>query len=213
MGSILRNCFQTIYVVSFLGKEQSQAFRSDRHMQAMTKRTLRGQTALVIVGCLICSLSFFPAAAQDPLPTDPATKALIEMMDLCLSAMKGDVVFDKGASRKAYTRTSNGGWGRKVGKQRLALNLAQTNLANGSFRVCVASLSPASADLAGLKAAVAERAAAFPLKATGPKPDKNGGVISGFENPDGPLIGLTVTETPAVGEQATSTGISVIWRQ
>ena len=153
-----------------------------------------------------------PATAQTPV-ADPATKALVEMMDLCLSTMSGTVVFDKGASKKAYNRSqATGGWDKKVGKSRLALNLAVTNLPGGSFRVCAGVLSPATVDLAGLKAAVAERAAAFPLRPMGPRPSKSGGTLSGFENPDGPLVALTITEQPAAGEAPATTGLSVIWK-
>lgn len=154
-----------------------------------------------------------PSAAQTP-TEDRATDALVEMMDLCLATMSGKVVFDKGASKKAYNRShATGGWDKKVGKSRLVLNLAVTNLPNGSFRVCSGILSPATVDLAGLKAAVAERAADFPLRPIEPRPSKSGGTISGFENPDGPLIGLTITEQPAAGETPATTGLSVIWRQ
>ena len=154
-----------------------------------------------------------PASARGPV-SDPATKVLIAMLDHCLATMSGKADYDKDAKRKGWGRTGNGGWGKKVGQSMMATELAITNLASGSFRVCAANMSPASVDVPGLKAALAERAAAYPLLTpVAPRPDRNGGVQSGFENPAGPLIGLTITEKPATDGLPPKTFLSVIWRQ
>ncbi|MCE3289511.1 MAG: hypothetical protein K0R83_1523 [Caulobacter sp.] len=158
-----------------------------------------------------------PAAAQEPAEvapvTDPATKVLIAMLDHCLDTMNGKADYDKGAQKKGWGRTGNGGWGKKVGKSMMATELAITNLASGSFRICAVNMAPASVDVPGLKAALAERAAAYPLTPVAPRLDKRGGTQSGFENPKGPLIGLTITEMPAKDDLPPKTFLSVIWRE
>jgi hypothetical protein len=170
---------------------------------------MRGLIAPATAALLLAA----PASAQTPV-TDPATKVLIAMLDHCLATMNGKADYDKDAKRKGWGRTGNGGWGKKVGKSMMATELAITNLASGSFRVCAANMSPASVDVPGLKAALAERAAAYPfLTPVAPRPDRNGGVQSGFENPAGPLIGLTITEKPATEDLPPKTFLSVIWRQ
>ena len=153
-----------------------------------------------------------PSAAQSPV-TDPATKVLIQMLDHCLATMEGKADYDKDARKKGWGLTGNGGWGKKVGRSMMATELAITNLASGSFRICAANMSPASVDVPGLKAALAERAARYPLNPVAPRPDKQGGVQSGYENPTGPLIGLTITEKPAENGLPPKTFLSVIWRQ
>lgn len=170
--------------------------------------TLRHPLAAVSAALLLAT----PAVAQTPV-TDPATKVLIAMLDHCLETMSGKADYDKDAKRKGWGRTGNGGWGKKVGKSMMATELAITNLASGSFRVCAANMSPASVDAPGLKAVLAERAAAYPLTPVAPRPDKRGGLQSGFENPAGPLIGLTITEMPAENGLPARTFLSVIWRQ
>ncbi len=170
--------------------------------------SLRWTVAAVSAGLLLAA----PAAAQTPV-SDPATRVLIEMLDHCLATMSGKADYDKDARRKGWGRTANGGWGKKAGKSLMATELATTNLASGSFRVCAANMSPASVDVPGLKAALAQRAAAYPLTPVAPRPDKRGGIQSGFENPNGPLIGLTLTEMPATDDLPARTFLSVIWRQ
>ncbi|MDB5470037.1 MAG: hypothetical protein JWR84_1597 [Caulobacter sp.] len=171
----------------------------------MTKRwTLAAVSAALLLAT--------PAVAQTPV-TDPPTKVLIAMLDHCLDTMNGKVDYDKGAQKKGWGRTGNGGWGKKVGKSMMATELAITNLASGSFRVCAVNMSPASVDVPGLKAVLAERAAAYPLTPVAPRLDKRGGTQSGFENPKGPLIGLTITEMPAKDDLPPKTFLAVIWRQ
>lgn len=175
----------------------------------MTKRLILATAAVLLLAA--------PAVAQDPAKpspvTDPATRVLIDMLDHCLATMEGKVDYDKGAQKKGWGRTGNGGWGKKVGKSMMATELAITNLASGSFRVCAVNMAPASVDVPGLKAVLAERAAPYPLTPVSPRLDKRGGTQSGFENPKGPLIGLTITEMPAVGELPPKTFLSVIWRE
>lgn len=153
-----------------------------------------------------------PSVAQTPV-TDPATKVLIAMLDHCLATMEGTADYDKDAKKKGWGQTGNGGWGKKVGKSMMATELATTKLASGSYRVCAANMSPASVDVPGLKAALAERAGRYPLKPVAPRPDRKGGIQSGFENPAGPLIGLTITERPAENDLPPKTFLSVIWRE
>lgn len=161
---------------------------------------------------LVLVMAALPAVAQTPV-TDPATKVLIQMLDHCLATMNGKADYDKDAKKKGWGRTGNGGWGKKLGKSMMATELAITNLASGSFRICAVNMSPASADVPGLKAVLAERASHYPLNPVAPRPDKQGGVQSGFENPAGPLIGLTITERPAENGLPPKTFLSVIWRQ
>jgi hypothetical protein len=169
------------------------------------------------IAAVSAALLATPAVAQDSVKAapveDPATKVLVAMLDHCLETMSGKADYDKDAKRKGWGRTGNGGWGKKVGKSMMATELAITNLASGSFRVCAVNMSPASVDVPGLKAVLAERAAAFPLTPVAPRPDKRGGIQSGFENPRGPLIGLTLTEMPAKDDLPARTFLSVIWRQ
>lgn len=163
-----------------------------------------------VVALLIATPSF----AQEPAKvSDPATKVLVEMLDHCLATMNGKADYDKDAKKKGWGRTGNGGWGKKIGKSMMATEMAVTHLESGSFRVCAANISPASVDVEGLKAVLADRAATYPLTAVAPRPDKRGGIQSGFENPQGTLIGMTITEMPAENGLPPKTFLSVIWRE
>ncbi len=172
------------------------------------RRTIVAAAALLLAAPAVAQNSVKPAPVKDP-----ATRVLIDMLDHCLATMSGKADYDKDAKRKGWGRTGNGGWGKKVGKSMMATELAITNLASGSFRICAVNMSPASVDAPGLKATLAERAAAYPLNPVAPRPDKRGGVQSGFENPGGPLIGLTITEMPAENDIPGRTFLSVIWRR
>lgn len=153
-----------------------------------------------------------PASAQT---RDPATNTALAILDDCIASLRGGASFDTAMRSRGFKTGSAGGWVNGVGGGSVisASTGGNTMKSGAAVKLCAVTLSPQTADGAGLAAAVASRARPWTLKYMSPGPGNGGGTMSGWANLQGQgMMAITVNEAPSVNGARANTTLSVMWR-
>lgn len=171
----------------------------------ITRRILPALASILVGGLLLAA----PAAAQSD---DAAvSRVMIQAIDLCLGALKGQANWTAGLDAQGYVTPSTGGRVKPVGSSVVASGMGTNTVGGVTARLCEITASPQLSDKSLLNSALAARAGGLPPMGRGAI--SGGGVMDGYADLDRTgLAVLAITDRPAANGGPATTSISVIWK-